>query len=329
MASEREQFLAIVQRGDVVSARIANALATAGIAPDLRRWRLFIDNLLLWLGVSAVAAGLVFFVAYNWDHMGRFTKFALVQAPMIGAVCSYLWFRGNERVGKASLFVACLLVGVLLALYGQVYQTGADPWQLFAVWALLILPWTFLARLGPLWLLFAGLVNVAFMLYCHTFGPHIPWLANPELTMALGLAVFNTVALAVWEWRMPSHEWMQDFWSPRLLAVGAGVPAAVLAMDAAMSGFGMTDWLLFVVWALATAGVMYFYRYRRPDLFMLAGACFAIIAVIIAWLIEHVVDHFSGSSAEYLLMAFAVVGLGATAAFWLRRTQRALFEEQR
>ncbi len=43
--------------------------------------------------------------------------------------------------GKAALLLATLLLGVFLALFGQTYQTGADPWQLFANWALLILPW--------------------------------------------------------------------------------------------------------------------------------------------------------------------------------------------
>ena len=328
MASEREQFLAIVQRHDVISSRLPQALTTAGIAPGLARWRSFIDNLLLWLGASAIAAGTVFFVAYNWDAMGRFTKFALVQAPMIGAICSYVWFRQHERLAKASLFVACLLVGVLLALYGQTYQTGADPWELFACWALMILPWTFIARFAPLWLLFVGLINLALILYSQTFGPYVPWFEHPEMTLALGLAVFNFIALAVWEWRMPVHGWMQDYWSPRLLFIGAGAPATLLAIDAVMSAFGIADLTVILIWALFTALLVYFYRYRRPDLFMLAGVCFAIISVVIAWLIEHVVNHLAGSSGEYLFMAVAIIAMGATAAFWLRKTQRAMFEER-
>jgi len=33
--------------------------------------------------------------------------------------------------------VSTILVGVLLALVGQTYQTGADTWQLFFYWAIL------------------------------------------------------------------------------------------------------------------------------------------------------------------------------------------------
>ena len=327
MASEREQFLALVRRGDVTSSRLTQAMSAAGIAPGLGRWRAFIDNLLLWLGASALAAGVVFFVAHNWEAMGRFAKFALVQILMGVAVLSYVWFRQHERIGKASLFVASILLGVLLALYHQTYQTGADPWELFAVWALLIIPWALIARFAPLWLVFVTLVNVALMLYSATFTPRLPFLANDELTLALGLAVVNALALIVWEWRMPHHAWMQDYWSPRLLAVGVGVPATLLAIDAVISKFKSLDVLMLLAWAVFIALLVYFYRRRRADLFMLAGACFAIISVIVALLIDHVFDHLSDSSGMYLLMAVAIIAMGATAAFWLRRTQRPKFKE--
>ena len=43
--------------------------------------------------------------------------------------------------GRISLFATAFLSGILLAVFGQVYQTGADPYGLFLAWALLILPW--------------------------------------------------------------------------------------------------------------------------------------------------------------------------------------------
>ena len=44
------------------------------------------------------------------------------------------------------LIAASVLVGVLLAVIGQVYHTGADAYSLFAAWTLLILPWTLASR---------------------------------------------------------------------------------------------------------------------------------------------------------------------------------------
>lgn len=329
VASDREQFLAIVQRGDIVTARLPQALTAAGIAPGLARWRAFIDSLLLWLGASAIAAGLLFFVAFNWEAMGRFARFGLVQVLMVATIGGYVWFQSHERLRKVLLFVACVLVGILLALYGQTYQTGADPWELFAVWAVFIVPWTLISRFAPLWLLLVGLVNVALILYCDTFRPQVPWLAYPELTLAFCLALFNSLVLVLWEWRMGRHAWMRDNWSPRLLTVGAGLPATLLAIQAVLEADSAVDLIVLIAWAAAFALLIWFYRFRRPDLFMLAASCFAIISVLIAWLTEHVIDDFSGSGGAFLLMAVAIVAMGATAALWLKKMQRAMYEELR
>ncbi|MET0346849.1 MAG: DUF2157 domain-containing protein [Casimicrobiaceae bacterium] len=57
-------------------------------------------------------------------------------------------WRGLDTLpGKAALVVAALLVGALLALVGQVYQTGADRFELFAAWAVAIVAWVLVARM--------------------------------------------------------------------------------------------------------------------------------------------------------------------------------------
>ncbi len=64
-----------------------------------------------------------------------------------------------------ALFAAAVLVGPLLGVYGQTYQTGADPWGLFAFWALLILPWVVVAHFTALWILTIALLDTALVLY--------------------------------------------------------------------------------------------------------------------------------------------------------------------
>ena len=61
---------------------------------------------------------------------------------------------GVRRHGVGALLVlAGLFLGALLALLGQIYQTGADTWELFAWWALLLLPWALAGASQALWLL--------------------------------------------------------------------------------------------------------------------------------------------------------------------------------
>ena len=96
---------------------------------------------------------MLFFIAYNWAEMGRWLRFGVVQAAMVLAVGIAVWPKASPMVQRVALTSVTLLVGVLLALFGQVYQTGADPWQLFFTWALLALPWVWVARFELLWVL--------------------------------------------------------------------------------------------------------------------------------------------------------------------------------
>ena len=67
--------------------------------------------------------------------------------------------------GKAVLLLLGLLTGALLALTGQVYQTGADTYELFGWWAVLILPWVLVGRFSPLWLVWLALLNLTVHFY--------------------------------------------------------------------------------------------------------------------------------------------------------------------
>lgn len=108
-----------------------------------------------WLprGVAALAAvllgsGLIFWVAANWDLLGRVGQFALLQGAVLLALGATLW-RGLHRLPAALL--ALLGIGGLFAYFGQTYQTGADAWQLFALWAALAVPLGLALRSDLLW----------------------------------------------------------------------------------------------------------------------------------------------------------------------------------
>ena len=82
--SDRSDILAWSGVGAVTDARAA--LALAGVTPDARAWRHFLDRLLLWSGALALAAAAVFFVAYNWNDLGKIPRFALVSTLILVAV---------------------------------------------------------------------------------------------------------------------------------------------------------------------------------------------------------------------------------------------------
>src|SRR5450830_282972 len=100
------------------------------------------------LGAALLGMGLIFWVAANWEELGRMGRFALLQG-VLAAACVGVFVVPKARVPL--LLLALLSIGGLFAYFGQTYQTGADTWQLFAVWAVLALPLCLVARSDVLW----------------------------------------------------------------------------------------------------------------------------------------------------------------------------------
>ena len=84
---------------------------------------------------------MLFFGAFNWEHLGHMQKFGLLEM-LIAAFFAGTLLRGLSSIeGRVLLGCASVLVGGLLAVIGQEYQTGADAYLLFLSWAGLIFPW--------------------------------------------------------------------------------------------------------------------------------------------------------------------------------------------
>ena len=136
-----------------------------------------------WLprGVAVLAAalgglGIVFWIAANWQTLGPFGRFALLQAFVLAMCAGALW----RPAARAPLgLLALLAIGALFAYFGQTYQTGADPWQLFAVWAALAPPLCLAARSDVLWAPWALVVMTGISLWVHAHTGH-RWRVQPD-----------------------------------------------------------------------------------------------------------------------------------------------------
>jgi uncharacterized membrane protein len=314
--SIRHTILGWAERKAISDARAA--LQLAGVLPGAREWRAFLDRLFLWSAAVALAAAAVFFIAYNWNELGRFAKFGLAQALVIAALLAY-WRLGPDRLaGQAALLAGAIFLGALLALFGQVYQTGADTWELFANWAALILPWVLIGRFAGLWMLWIAVVNLAIALYYQAFpGASIRFFGGEAELWAL--FAFNTSALAFWELAARRTAWLDERWSPRLLAIASGAFVTAL-MLAAIFGSAQGTRPVVIVYPLWLACVYAAYRKALPDLFMLAGACLSVIIVVAASLWEQLFKH--ADSMSLLLIAVVVSAMGAASAWWLRQVAR-------
>lgn len=316
MPSARDAIVDWAEQGRLAPEALPQALALARVTPDGASWRRFIATLLLGLGALLIAAGVIFFFAYNWQAIGRFEKFALVQGVIAIAVFG-AWFYGPAKTaGQAALLLSALLVGALLALIGQTYQTGADPWELFALWALLILPWVIVSEMAVLWLLLLALVNVSVVLHVQTFGGLFGLIFGTERLLWM-LFALNAAALVAWEMiARRDAAWMAGRWTPRIIAVAAGTLVTSIALWATFEWRGVSPLAFpaYVLWAAANYVV---YRLKLRDLFMLAGGVLSGIVVIAAILTRVLGDM--GTAAGSLFIGLLVVGMSAAAALWLRR----------
>lgn len=319
MTSTRRQLVALIERGDIADEQVAAAVGCSGLYPSGRAWYRFLDRLLLWLGSLALACAVLFFVAYHWADMGRFWRFGLVQACLGSAIAVYWRVDGRGVVAQAALMAAALLLGVLLALFGQVYQTGADTWQLFFTWALLLLPWAVIGCHVALWILWLVLCNLAILLYHQVWGGIFGPLFGLDYPALWLLFAFNTLALVLWELGARRWTWLAVDWSRRLLALGSGIPITLLTMVLIGGYHSLPDasLLLYPLWLAALYAV---YRKWMVDLFMLAGGCLSAIAVITYFLADALFHYTEPGSL--LLMAAVILGLSAVAVVWLKRVHR-------
>ena len=138
-------------------------------------WQRYLNLLFLLLTVGFLTSGVITLIAANLDYFSDLAKIYGLQTLLVVTVILgiYCFIRESRRQATEKLkwktysifFVVSVLIGGLFALVGQTYQTGADVWQLFAVWTLCQLPFLLLFPNVASALLFAATANVAFYLF--------------------------------------------------------------------------------------------------------------------------------------------------------------------
>lgn len=264
-----------------------------------------------------LGAALIFWVAANWQGQTRAFKIHLLQAAVLLPAALALL---HARWRSAWLLLATLALGGLLALVGQSYQTGADPWQLFATWALLALPWMLAARRDGLWAAWLLIAALALILWTG-FEPargafqgsvmHAAWgslLGLPLLLLPLALPRLRLVdaARAALAWRVSAFMTLGHWVAQGLLQLSnAGTPA-----------------LYFVDLALAGAAVWLAWRLRPRDLVVLALALLALQALVFMGVARLVLQDGGDYLGQALVLTLVAAGCVGASGTWLVRLQR-------
>ncbi len=128
-------------------------------------WQKFLRLFFVSLGVGFTTAGIIFFFAYNWAEFNKFIKLGLIEGLIITTTLIVLLSKLSLDIKKIVLTGTSVLVGVLFAVFGQIYQTGANAYDFFLGWTMFIAIWVAVSNFAPLWLVFITLVNTSLILY--------------------------------------------------------------------------------------------------------------------------------------------------------------------
>lgn len=295
------------QRGLITAETHRALLAQLRPAPVWRQWASW--NL-LGLGTTLLLAGIIFFFAYNWQGMTRLERLAVAQVGLFGAAIASRLVGSRTLPGHMLMVAACVMIGVVLAVFGQAYQTGADTYGLFTGWAALMLVWVVAQGFAPLWIVWLCVLSTGIWFYAQTPGRW--WGEDRAEWDALGLiGVLHLVALVAREMLLRRGvSWLAGTWLRLwLLLVALGLftfPAMIWAFSWEVPrGVGP----LLLAW-VATCGLGFFiYRFRLRSLgalgLILCSVCTVFLAVMARVLLD---DPEVGSILIYGMLVTAVLG---------------------
>lgn len=129
---------------------------------------LFIKHLQVF-GFTLLAVSMLYLVAANWFMLPQTIQLGIPQVLLLlSAICSLLVVKHDFLV--QCLHTICgLMIGLSLAVIGQIYQTGADSYLLFLIWSILLLPWLYRQNIGVFLLLCIVSQIALFLFFKQTF----------------------------------------------------------------------------------------------------------------------------------------------------------------
>ena len=138
-----------------------------------------IKKFFLLFSVVFLIAGVTSFTAYNWANMSNIEKLVVPSVLIVVGLVAYL-FLEKEIYKNLAIFFSSFMIGTLFAVYGQVYQTGADTWILFRNWAIFLIIPIVATGYYSLMILFSIVVatSTSFYLDLYLSGAIVPFLSS-------------------------------------------------------------------------------------------------------------------------------------------------------
>ncbi|NJC24849.1 DUF2157 domain-containing protein [Neolewinella antarctica] len=227
MVTTRQYLLFLARRGAIRAPVYGRALRE-NVYATLPQWQTFVRITLLTLGLGLVTSALVYLLAFNWDVLTTVTKLSLAGAGVVVPTLMALFPVFSPFIRKMLMTAAAMMVGALFAVYGQIYQTGADNYEYFLAWFVFTTVWAVVVDFPALWILWLIVGNLTL----YFFGEQV--LEHWRTYETLGASVV-TSGLALLTFTVLSNRGEQNYpaWFLNTIALGLGVVAvAAIALTA-------------------------------------------------------------------------------------------------
>lgn len=248
-----------------------------------RQWNQFLSIFLLAVGVGFTIAGIIFFFAYNWDDLPKFVKLGIVEVLLVASVLLAVFSRWNNLIKQIFLTGATFLVGTLFAVFGQIYQTGADAYDLFLGWTLFTILWAVAIRFAPLWLTFIGLLCTTIWLYTIQIVPDNQ-LVISILTNAVAW-ICATATIIAERMKMTGTMKKHNHWFAGFLSFATIVYLSFLMIASIGDHYSILSIPLISTILLFSAGL--WFGWKQKNLFYLGSIPFAVLMILLSLFIYH------------------------------------------
>lgn len=212
----------------------------------------------------------------------------LIIPPVILLVTAWVSVKDTLSEGvRQTLHSICgLMVGLSLAVIGQVYQTGADSYLLFLIWTLLLLPWLYRPNIGIFALVCITSQLTLFLFFRQTF-----WAEKFPYLYLFALNLLSLVQFWICQKRYTALRFIFIAWFAVISIIG-------------MIQFLSNKNLPYLISAFLLGIIAFYYFFKKNDQLCasLMAAVLGVTATI--WLVDGI-NHLFKDSNEFIFLLIA------------------------
>lgn len=246
---------------------------------------LFIQHLHIFSYVF-MALSILYLIAANWLMLPD--SIQLIISPVILLVTAWVSVKDTLSEGvRQNLHSICgLMVGLSLAVIGQVYQTGADSYLLFLIWTLLLLPWLYRPNIGIFALICITSQLALFLFFRQTF-----WAEKFPYLYLFALNLLSLVQFWICQKKYTALRFIFIAWFAVISIIG-------------MIQFLSNKNLPYLISAFFLGVIAFYYFFKKNDQLCasLMAAVLGVTATI--WLVDGI-NHLFKDSNEFIFLLIA------------------------